>query len=95
MHCHVTGSLFLCYLLYHQMGVHELGLRRNILREVEHYNVLQEEEKAAAKLKELEGGKVCEAFITWVVLHCNSRLKRKYHSLDLPQKLQHAGFEGA
>ena len=35
------------------MGVHEMGLRKSILREIENFKVSKEEEKAAAKLKRI------------------------------------------
>ena len=37
--------------MYLQMTIHEVGVRKAIMREVERYKRLQEEELAAAKLK--------------------------------------------
>ena len=41
-----------------QMGVHEMGLRKNILRSVDKCARMREEERAAAKAKGIEDGEV-------------------------------------
>ena len=37
------------------MGVHEMGLRKSIMRAIEGFKVKQAEERAAAKAKGIEG----------------------------------------
>ena len=46
---HLLANTLCCYI---QMGVHEVGLRKAILREIQTY--LREEEEATAKAKKIE-----------------------------------------
>ena len=41
-------------LVYFQMGVHEIGLRKSIMREIEKVTNRQQEEDAASKAKKLD-----------------------------------------
>lgn len=68
--------------MHPQMGVHEMGLRKNLLRSIDKFKLKAAEERAAAKAKGIESGEVrkCHVIITIYIHACIHFI---VHSFDI------------